>query len=103
MSLVNQLGGAFHATACRNLLSIMGRGILPAANMEDDYNRRYESGRVHSHYGLYAPWDPRKVTTKSGVSGYHDKAHAIGGILYSHSGPHPPRRKNDGQRHNFGE
>ena len=29
LSLLNKLGGAFHATSCNNLFSIMEKGILP--------------------------------------------------------------------------
>ena len=37
LSLVNQIGGAFHATSCRNLFSIVERGILPGASIQDDH------------------------------------------------------------------
>ena len=73
MSLLNQLGGAFHATACRNLFSIMEKGILPGADIEDDYDRRHESGRLHSYRGIFAPWDPRKTSTKTRVAGYRNR------------------------------
>ena len=66
---VNQIGGAFHATSCRNLLSIVERGILPGASIEEDYGSRYEAGRLHSFYGVFAPWDLRNTTTKHRVSG----------------------------------
>ena len=36
LSLVNQIGGAYHATSCRNLLSIVERGILPGNSVQDD-------------------------------------------------------------------
>ena len=67
--LVNQIGGAFHATSCRNLLSIVERGILPGAAIEEDYGSRYEAGRLHSYFGIFAPWDLRNTTTKQRVSG----------------------------------
>ena len=74
VSLLNQLGGAFHATSCRNVFSIMENGILPGADVEDDYHRRHESGRVHSHYGgIFASWDPRNSTTKTRVAGRRNR------------------------------
>ena len=69
ISLVNQIGGAFHATSCRNLLSIVERGILPGAAIEEDYGSRYEAGRLHIYFGIFAPWDLRNTTTKQRVSG----------------------------------
>ena len=48
ISLVNQIGGAFHATSCRNLLSIVERGILPGAAIEEDYSFKVR-GRKASH------------------------------------------------------
>ena len=80
LSLLNQLGGAFHATNCRNLLSIMERGVLPGVNVEDEYHRQHESGRVHSHF-----YHENKSCWK--------KAHANGGALHPIPGSHSPRRK----------
>eukprot|EP00439_Symbiodinium_sp_Y106_P053071 s1782_g7.t1 len=60
LSPVNQLGGASHATSCRNLLSIVETGILPGASIDEGYNSRYEAGRLHSYYGVFALWDPKK-------------------------------------------
>ena len=59
LSPVNQLGGASHATSCRNLLSIVETGILPGASIDEGYNSRYEAGRLHSYYGVFALWDPK--------------------------------------------
>ena len=69
LSLVNQIGGAFHATSCRNLFSIVERGILPGTSIQDDHYSRYDTGRLHSYYGVFAPWDPRNTTTRQRVSG----------------------------------
>ena len=69
LTLVNHLGGAFHATSCRNLLSIVERGILAGADIEEDYGSRHEAGRLHSYYGIFAPWDSRNTATKYRVSG----------------------------------
>ena len=54
LTLLSQLGGAFHATSCRNLLSIVER----------DYVSRHEAGRLHGYYDIFAPWDSRNTTTK---------------------------------------
>ena len=56
----------------------MEKGILPGADVEDDYNRQHESGRVHSHYGIFAPWDARTP----------QQAHANAGALHSIPGSH---------------
>ena len=69
LSLVNQIGGAYHATSCRNLLSIVERGILPGTSIQDDQYARYDTGRLHSYYRVFAPWDSRNTTTKQRVSG----------------------------------
>ena len=69
LSLVNQIGGAFHATSCRNLFSIVERGILPGTSVQDDQYARYDAGRLHSYYGVFAPWDSRNTTMKQRVSG----------------------------------
>eukprot|EP00439_Symbiodinium_sp_Y106_P022887 s4429_g2.t2 len=45
LSLVNQIGGAFHATSCRNLFSIVERGILPGTSIQDDQYARLQ-GRI---------------------------------------------------------
>ena len=51
----------------------MEKGILPGADVEDDYNRRHEPGRVLSHYGIFAPWDARNSTTKTRVAGCRNR------------------------------
>ena len=85
MSLLYQLGGAFHATSCRNLSSIMAKGILPGADVEDDYNRRHESGRVHSHYGIFAlcPMGCKEFNHEDKGCWTPQQAHANGGALHS--------------------
>ena len=61
LSLVNQVGGAYHATSCRNLRSIVERGILPGTSIQDDRYARYDTGRLHSYYGVFAPWDQKEI------------------------------------------
>ena len=68
-TLMNELGGAYHATSCRHLHSIAERGILPGASIEVTYGSRHEAGRLHSYYGVFPPWDHRNTTTKTRVSG----------------------------------
>ena len=67
----NELGGAYHATSCRHLQSIAERGILPGASIgiEVTYGSRHEAGRLHSHNGIFPPWDQRNTTTRTRVSG----------------------------------
>ena len=68
-TLMNELGGAYHATSCRRLRSIAERGILPGASIDVTYGSRHEAGRLHSYYGIFPPWDHRNTTTKTRVSG----------------------------------
>ena len=68
-TLMNELGGAYHATSCRHLQSIAERGILPGASIEVTYGSRHEAGRLHSCYGIFPPWDQRNTTTRTRVSG----------------------------------
>ena len=81
LSLVNQIGGAYHATSCRNLLSIVERGILPGTSIQEDQYARYDTGRLHSYYGVFAPWDSRNTTTKQRVSGRGNHAMPLA-VLY---------------------
>ena len=74
LSLVNQIGGAYHATSCRNLLPIVERGILPGTSIQDAQYTRYDTGRLHSYFGVFPPWDPRNITTKQRVSGRGNSA-----------------------------
>ena len=69
ISLMNELGGAFHTTSCRNFNSIVDKGILPGSNLNGEYASRYASGRVRSYYGVFAPWDNRNIATKTRVTG----------------------------------
>ena len=69
-TLMNELGGAYHATSCRHLQSIAERGILPGASIEVTYGSRHEAGRLRSYYGyIFPPWDKRNTTTRPRVSG----------------------------------
>ena len=52
----------------QNMISIMQSGILPGSEIADDIDRRHESGRLHSYYGIFAPWDPRNSSTKMRVA-----------------------------------
>ena len=76
LELCGILGGGYHATSHENLLSIMEHGISPGAAWSG-YNQRDDTGRVHSYFGIYAPWDPRNVR----VSG-RDRAHKPLVVLY---------------------
>ena len=69
LSLVNQIRGAYHATSCRNLLPIVERGILPGTSIQDAQYARYDTGRLHSCFGVFPPWDSRNTTAKQRVSG----------------------------------
>ena len=69
MSLVNQIGGAYHATSCRNLLPIVERGILPGTSIQEAQYARCDTGRLHSYFGVFPPWDARNISTKQRVSG----------------------------------
>ena len=68
-SLMETLGGCYHATDCRNARSIVDRGLVPGAQLEGAayYGNTYESGRIHSYLGLFPPWDTRNFTTKDRV------------------------------------
>ena len=103
LSLVNQIGGAFHATSCRNLFSVVERGILLGTSIQDDQYARYDTGRLHSYYGGLALWDSRNTATKQRVSGRGNSGlwNADGRSLHSYCGPHQAARKNyrQGQHH----
>ena len=60
--LVNDLGGGFHATSIRNIHGIINDGILPGGP---------QGSRLSTHFGVYAPWDPRNRVTKCRVPGEH--------------------------------
>ncbi|CAE7562288.1 unnamed protein product, partial [Symbiodinium microadriaticum] len=48
MTLLQRLGGAFHATACRNLDSIVTQGIMPGSEDPDgDFDHRENTVRHH--------------------------------------------------------
>ena len=75
MTLLGRLGGAFHATACRNLDSIVTQGVIPGSEDPDgDFDQRRRGrndrgGRLHSYWGVFAPFDQRNATTKTRVHG----------------------------------
>ena len=88
LSLVNQIGGAYHATSCRNLLSIVERGILPGTSIQEDQYARYDTERLHSYYGVFAPW-----CQWSGKP-----CDALGCSLHPHGGPCQATREDYRQR-----
>ena len=59
MSLVNQIGGAYHATSCRNLLPIVERGILPGTSIQETQYARNDTGRLHNYFGVLQGTPPR--------------------------------------------
>ena len=64
MQLVDAIKGAFHCADYRNLRSIVENGILPRTNVDES-----SSGRLHSHFSVYAPWDKCSRITKYRVQG----------------------------------
>ena len=73
LSLCAELGGGYHATCHENLYSIMMSGISPGSETsgiyQEYYNSRRDGGRLHSFFGIFAPWDTRNRTTRTRVSG----------------------------------
>ena len=64
MPLVDTPNGSFHSTACHNLPFIAENGILPGMEVADS-----SSGRLRSHFGVFARWDRRNRVTKYRVPG----------------------------------
>ena len=62
MSLLSQMQGAYHATEIHNLYSIMTDGLKPGSDLIDQGR---SSGRLHSYFGVFPPWDPRNKVTRT--------------------------------------
>ena len=58
-----QLGGGYHVTSVKNLLSIVKNGLMPGGNA---------GNRDHVFFGEYAPWDPINTCTLTYVAGELD-------------------------------
>ena len=61
-SLLNQLKGTYHATENYNLKSITEEGIKAGFDLVGTHT---SSGRLHSHWGVFPPWDQRNRVTRS--------------------------------------
>ena len=55
-----QVGGGYHVTSVKNLLSIVKHGLMPGGNA---------GNRDHVFFGEYAPWDPINTCTLSWIPG----------------------------------
>ena len=62
LSLLNQLQGAYHATKYYNLQSIMTEGIKAGRDLMGNHG---SSGRLHSYWGIFPPWDQMNRVTSS--------------------------------------
>ena len=81
MSL-NQLGGACHATACRNLFSIMERkAYCLELNSMTTMTRGTSLEGYTATTVSFAPWDPRNTATKTRVAGYRNRKMPLA-VLY---------------------
>ena len=60
-TLASAIQGAFHATECYNLKDIMEGGIKAGRDLMEN---RHASGRLHSHWGVFAPWDVRNDVSR---------------------------------------
>ena len=55
-----QVGGGYHVTSVKNLLSIVTKGLMPGGNA---------GTRDHVFFGEYAPWDPINTCTITWIAG----------------------------------
>ena len=55
-----QLGGGYHVTSVKNLLSIVKHGLMPGGNA---------GARDHVFFGEHGPWDPINTCTLTYVAG----------------------------------
>ena len=62
LALLNQLQGAYHATEYYNLQMIMTEGTKTGRDL---MGHRGSSGRLHSYWGVFPPWDSRNKVTRS--------------------------------------
>ena len=63
-TLVDTIKGAYHSTEFHILRPIMENAILTGSQVDDS-----TSGRTHSHFGAFAPWDDRSQVTKYRATG----------------------------------
>ena len=61
-SLLDQIGGAYHATEIYNLNAIVTDGLKTGSDLME---LGRTSGRLHSYFGIFPPWDPRNKLTRS--------------------------------------
>ncbi|CAE7705382.1 unnamed protein product [Symbiodinium sp. KB8] len=61
-SLMEQIGGAYHATEIYNLNAIVTEGLKTGSDMME---LGRSSGRLHIYFGIFPPWDPRNKLTRS--------------------------------------
>ena len=87
MSLVDTIKGSFHSTDYHNLRSIVKNGVLPRTDVADS-----SSGRLHSHFGVFAPRDRHNNITKYRV-------HAFGASLRNNPRSRTAWRHIDRKRH----
>ena len=57
------VGGAFHVTGIDNLSSIFVNGLMPGFQVFSG------NARISLHFGAYAPWDTRNVSTRTRLAG----------------------------------
>ena len=62
MSLLGQIKGAYHATEIYNLNLIVTEGLKTGSDMME---LGRTSGRLHSYFGIFPPWDSRNKLTRS--------------------------------------
>ena len=103
LSLVNQIGGAFHATSCRKLFSMRG-----AWDPSGNQHPRRSVCKVRYRRASQLLWCLCSV----GFQEHHNKTksewsrklwNAAGRSLHSHCGPHQAARKNYRQRQHHRE
>ncbi|OLP89189.1 hypothetical protein AK812_SmicGene29352 [Symbiodinium microadriaticum] len=61
MTLLGQIQGAYHATEIYNLNAIVTEGLKTGSDMIDQGRT---SGRLHSYFGIFPPWDSRDKLTR---------------------------------------
>ena len=60
LQVMQDLGGGFHSTSIRNIYGIINDGILPGGP---------HGTRLSTHFGVFAPWDPRNLVTRYRIPG----------------------------------
>ena len=61
--ICRSVGGAFHVTGIENLPSIYENGLMPGCQVFSG------NARISLHFGAYAPWDSRNVSTRTRLAG----------------------------------